>query len=252
MATDTTLLFSFAHPDDESFCGAGTAMKCAAAGARIALVTATRGERGSAGDPPLCAPDDLGACREQELREAARIIGFDELHVLDYRDRELTDAPADAVRRSLVALIRRLRPSVVLTFDPEGVNRHPDHMAISRFTSDAVAAAADARWYPELGDPYTIDRLLWTPPVAPWDAVKIDRLEDQPGVDFLIDVSSWRDRRAAALRAHRTQRKSIDRCFFDGHDGGRILGLEMWRQGRGPALRRRPEDDILVGGAVQG
>src|SRR6266850_8598944 len=114
------ILVSFAHPDDESFSAAGTAMKYGAAGVRTVLVTATRGERGKAGDPPVCAPEQLAACREQELREAGRIVGFDELHLLDYRDRELADAHPDAIRRSLVSLIRRARPSVVASFDPNG------------------------------------------------------------------------------------------------------------------------------------
>src|SRR6187399_63579 len=112
------ILFSFAHPDDESFAAAGTAMKYGTAGVRTVLVTATRGEQGKAGDPPVCAPDQLAAFREAELREAVRIIGFDELHLLDYRDRELADAPPDAVRESLVTIIRRTRPSVVASFDP--------------------------------------------------------------------------------------------------------------------------------------
>ena len=68
-----TLLFCFAHPDDESFCGAGTAMRYAAAGARIVLVTATLGQRGKCGDPPVCRPEEIEATRERELREAARI-----------------------------------------------------------------------------------------------------------------------------------------------------------------------------------
>jgi len=59
----------------------------------------------------VCAPDQLAAWREAELREAVRIIGFDELHLLDYRDRELADAPPDAIRQSLVSLIRRTRPT---------------------------------------------------------------------------------------------------------------------------------------------
>jgi LmbE family N-acetylglucosaminyl deacetylase len=145
------LLFCFAHPDDESFSGAGTAMRYAAAGARIVLVTATLGQRGKLGDPPVCAPEDLEATRERELREAARIIGFDDLHLLGYRDKELADAPPDAMRQSLVSIIRGVRPSIVLTFDPNGFNVHPDHVAISRFTTEAVAAAADPRWCPEAG-----------------------------------------------------------------------------------------------------
>ena len=235
---DPCLLFVFAHPDDESFSGVGTAMTCAAQGARTAIVTATRGERGKCGDPPICSEAELPAVRELELREAARISGIDEVHVLDYRDRELPEAPPEAIRRTLVGHIRRLRPSVVLTFDPNGFNVHPDHLAISRFASDAIAAAADPRWSPDAGEPHRVPRLLWTPLVPPWEAARIERLDEQPAVDIMLDITPWRDRKAAALRAHRTQHLSIDRYFFSQPDVDRILSLEIWRQAWGPPLQR--------------
>jgi LmbE family N-acetylglucosaminyl deacetylase len=241
-----TLLFSFAHPDDESFSGAGTAMKYAAAGARIVLVTATLGERGKCGDPPVCAPDDIGITRERELREAARIIGFDRLYLLGFVDRELGSAPPDKVRRSLVEIFRRERPDVVLTFDPNGFNEHPDHVAISRFTSEAISAAADPRWHPEAGDPHDVTRLLWTPTVPPWEAAGLPRIEDAPGADYVIDVSPWRDRRIAALRAHRTQHLSTDRYFFTQPDLDRILSAEIWRHGFGPPPRERPARELIL------
>jgi LmbE family N-acetylglucosaminyl deacetylase len=239
------LLFIFAHPDDESFSGAGTAMKYAAEGAKTVLVTATMGDKGKAGDPPVCAPQDLAKCREQELREAAKIIGFDELHLLDYRDGELSAAPPDVLRQRLVTIIRRLRPTVVFTFDPNGFNEHPDHVAISRFTSDAVAAAADPRWVRAAGAPHTVPRVLWTPPIGPTDAVKHETLGTQPGIDFMIDVSAWRDRRAGALRAHRSQHLSVDKYFFSQPDVDRILGTEFWRLGWGTPPRERPAYHIL-------
>lgn len=242
-----TLLFIFAHPDDESFSGAGTAMKCAAAGARTVLVTATRGERGKMGNPPVCAPGEIAGCRERELRDAAAIIGFDDLHLLGYRDRELGDAPRDEVQRALVAHIRRVKPAIVLTFDPNGFNAHPDHVAISRFASDAIAAAVDPRWHRDADPPHAVQRLLWTPPMAPWDAASSDRLDGQAGADFVIDVSPWRDRRIAALRAHRSQHLSIDRHFFTKPDLDRILAVEVWRQAWGPTLHERPARDVLVG-----
>ena len=244
---DRCILFSFAHPDDESFSGAGTAMKYGAAGVRTVLITATRGERGKAGDPPVCAPDQLAACREAELRDAVRIVGFDELHLLDYRDRELADAPPDAIRRSLVSLIRRTRPSIVASFDPNGVNLHPDHVAISRFTSDAVAAAADPRWYPDTGDPYNVPRLVWTPPIPAWQVGKTSRLGQPPGADFVLDVSAWQDRKVAALRAHRSQHLSIDRLFFSQPDPEQVFGVEVWRQAWGPPVERRPSVDLMEG-----
>lgn len=242
-----TILFSFAHPDDESFSGAGTAMRYAASGVRIVLVTATLGERGRAGDPPVCEPGDLGACRARELRDAAAIIGFDELHLLGFRDRELADADPDAVRRPLVALIRRVRPSIVVTFDPNGFNRHPDHVAISRFTSDAVAAAVDPRWFAGAGEPFRVPRVLWTPLLAPWEAVEQPAIGDQPAVDFSIDVAPWHARRMAALRAHRSQHLSVDKHFFTRSDLDRVLATEIWRQGYGPELRSRPSGDIFEG-----
>jgi N-acetylglucosamine malate deacetylase 2 len=222
-------------------------MKYAAAGARTAIVTATRGERGKAGDPAVCAPEDLAACREKELREASAIIGFDELHLLDYRDRELANAPPEEIRQTLVSIIRRVRPTVVLTFDPNGFNVHADHVAISRFTSDAVSAAADPRWLPETGTPHIVSRLLWTPTFPPWDAARFERVDTHPSADFVIDVSEWRERRIAALRAHRTQHLSIDRYFFDQPALDRVLAVETWRQAWGPPLGDRPADDILHG-----
>lgn len=245
--THPAILFSFAHPDDESFSGAGTAMKYAAAGARIVLVTATRGERGKRGDPPVCPAEELAACREAELREAAAIVGFHELHLLGYRDRELAEAPVDDVRRALVSIIRRVRPAVVVTFDPNGFNTHPDHVAISRFTSDALAAAADPRWLPETGQAHAVSRLLWTPPLPPWETAKLTRLDDVAGADFAIDVTAFRERREAALRAHRTQHLSVDKYFFEQPDPARVLATEIWRQAWGPPLARRPVEDVLEG-----
>jgi LmbE family N-acetylglucosaminyl deacetylase len=220
-------------------------MKYAAEGATIVLVTATRGERGKAGEPPICAPEELPARREKELREAAAIIGFHELHLLDYRDRELADAKPEEIRKTLVSIIRRVRPAVVFTFDPNGFNVHADHVAVSRFTSDAISAAADPRWFPDGGSPHRVSRLLWTPTFPPWDAARFERIDAHASADFVIDVSEWRERRIAALRAHRTQHLSIDKYFFDQPDLARVLAVETWRQGWGPPLATRPAHDIL-------
>jgi LmbE family N-acetylglucosaminyl deacetylase len=240
-----TLLFIFAHPDDESFSGAGTAMKAVAAGARIVLVTATLGERGKTGDPPVCAPEEIAACRQRELHDAARIIGFEEVHLLGYRDQELADAATEEIRGKLVAILRDEQPAIVFTFDPDGFNRHPDHVAISRFTTDAIAAAADPRWYPGTGEPHGVRRLLWTPPIAPWDDPAGDTLAGRAGADFIVDVSAYRERRAAALRAHKTQHLTIDRYFFHRPDCDQVLSREIWRQGFGPEPHRRPASDVL-------
>lgn len=243
-----TVLFSLAHPDDESFSGAGLACWCLERGVEVVFVCATRGEMGKTGDAPVGgSPADVGVAREQELRAAARIIGVNHVHLLDYRDRELAAAPADEIRLALVRLLRHYRPAVVISFDPNGFNVHPDHIAVSRFTSDAVAAAADARWFPQAGKPHVVQRLLWTPPIGPWDAARSVDLGAEPGVDFVIDISRWSTRKAEALRAHRTQRQSTEKYFFSQPDLAKILAVECYRQGWGPPLQARPSTDVFCG-----
>ena len=239
------LLYIYAHPDDESFGVAGLSRLYADLAAEIALVTATRGDAGRAGEPPMYSREELPARREAELREAARILGIGHVTVLDYLDKHLADAPPDKIRRELVGAIRRHRPQIVVTFDPDGANLHPDHIAISRFAGDAIAAAGDPRWYADAGDAHLVQRLLWTSPVMPWDTAKSPDLAKEPGVDFLIDVSKYRDTKAAALRAHGTQHVSISRHFFDLPDVEKILSVETFRQGFGPPLSKRPLGDVF-------
>jgi len=241
-----SIFFSFAHPDDESFSVAGIASKYGAQGVRLALSCATRGEEGKAGDPPVCTPDQLPAVREAELREAARLLGIDHVHLLEYRDKQLAAAAPEEIRRQLLSFIRLYRPQIVITFDPNGANLHSDHIAISRFTSDAVAAAADPRWFPEAGPPHMVQRLLWTTPVPLYKLALLPNLADQPGVDFVIDVKPWWERKAEALRAHRTQHLSIDRIWFHQPDPEKLLSREMFGQAWGPTLPARPADDLFA------
>jgi N-acetylglucosamine malate deacetylase 2 len=242
------ILFSFAHPDDESFLAAGTACRYGAAGARLGLVCATRGGAGKAGDPPVCNRAELPAVRERELRAAAEILGIDDVTLLDHPDRELGAAPIDAIRATLVGVIRRVRPAVVVTFDPNGTNQHPDHVAISRFTTDAIAAAADPRWFPEAGPAHEVPRLIWSPPVPPWSNPEWRSMTNPPaGIDFVLDVHEYWERKAAALRAHRTQHIQIDRFFFGDVDTRTALGVETFRQGWGPTLPHRPVHDLFAG-----
>lgn len=132
-----------AHPDDESMAIGATLAKYAAAGIETYLLTATRGERGWLG--PASAypgPTALGQLREQELAAAARTLGLAEVNVLGYFDGEVDRAAPDAIIGQIVQHLRRIRPHVVVTFDPYGIYGHPDHIAISQFTTAAVVAAA--------------------------------------------------------------------------------------------------------------
>jgi LmbE family N-acetylglucosaminyl deacetylase len=206
------LVLLLAHPDDESFFAAGTIAKCVAEGAQVGLLCATRGERGSTSD--LCSIDELPAVREAELREAARILGIQEIDLLPYEDQQLARAPMEEMRRAVVRTLRRLRPEVVFTFDPDGSNQHTDHIAISRFAMDGIAAAADARWYPEEGAAHVVDRVLWPSPVRVWELGQVPDLASVPGIDYRIDIRPYRQVKEAALRAHRTQWPGLSRLFL--------------------------------------
>ena len=241
------LLFVFAHPDDESVFAAGLACRTIAEGGRVALCTATPGENGKLGDPPVCLRERLGAVRQAELVEACGVLGVSTIRVLGYHDRALANAPTDTIRRQLVEVIRAVRPQVVVTFEPNGSNLHPDHVAMSRFTSDAVTAAADWRWYPELGASCTVQRLAWTLPVRPWVVLRSGNPGGEPGVDFVLDVAAFAARKAAALRAHRSQHQSLDRIFFSKPDVQRLLSVEMFRQAFGPRLETVPAADLFAG-----
>ena len=241
-ARQRSILFVFPHPDDESHWGSGVALKYHKEGARTVLVTLTRGGRGTTGG--LCSVEDLPAVREGELRDAAGVLEFDELEVLGYEDKEVVNIAPDEIRRILVARIRRERPAIVVTFDPDGLTFHIDHIATSRFVTDAISAAGDPRWFPELGAAYAVPRLLWTPPVLPWDK---EAFPPRPGVDFLIDTSAvWRERREA-LEAHKTQRVVLDKLYLQQPNCEEMLSIDILRQAFGPPLAGRPATDVFDG-----
>jgi N-acetylglucosamine malate deacetylase 2 len=129
-----TLLVITAHPDDESFPMGGTLAKYASEGVRVVLVSATSGEAGI----PGMRPSQTAALRKNELRAAASILGVARLEFLDYPDGNLAAADAGEVVSRLVAIMEKEAPQVVITFGPDGISGHPDHIAIYRFTTQAV------------------------------------------------------------------------------------------------------------------
>jgi LmbE family N-acetylglucosaminyl deacetylase len=231
-----TILAAFAHPDDEAFGTGGTLSCYADSGTHVVLVCATRGEAGEISDPALATPETLGQVREQELRCAAENMGIAELIFLDYRDsgmagtpenddsRAYINAPAEEVVRKLVAVIRRVKPQVVTTFEPNGGYGHPDHIAIHRHTVAAFHTAADPQRYPELGPAWQADRLFYTTIPRSFFIdmrTELEKMgEDTSDFEFLeaedlgwpddqvhvtMDVASTVDSKWEALECHRTQ-----------------------------------------------
>jgi LmbE family N-acetylglucosaminyl deacetylase len=150
-----TLLSVLAHPDDESFGMGGTLALYAKRGIAVHLICATRGEVGEVGPEYLHDYASIAALREAELRCAAGHLGLSGVHFLDYRDsgmpgtldnehpQALVSAPLDDVAAKIVHHIRELKPQVVLTFDPIGGYRHPDHIHIHEATKAAFHLAGD-------------------------------------------------------------------------------------------------------------
>lgn len=149
MTRSLRLLAVLAHPDDESLGLGGVFARYGAEGVETHLVTATRGDGGRfhgipVGDPGHPGAAELARIREGELRAAAATLGISTLAILGYGDGRVDQAdPVEAIAR-IAAHIRRARPQVVLSFGPDGAYGHPDHIAISQFTTAAIVVAADA------------------------------------------------------------------------------------------------------------
>lgn len=131
--TPPTLMAALAHPDDESFPIGGTLAKAAAAGRQVHLVVATRGEAGIPGK----SAGETAVIRETELRRACAELGVQQLTFLDYLDGELANVQDRIGIARLLDLMRQSRPDVVITFGPDGISGHPDHLAVHRWTTAA-------------------------------------------------------------------------------------------------------------------
>ncbi|HME93006.1 MAG TPA: PIG-L deacetylase family protein [Methylomirabilota bacterium] len=189
-----------AHPDDQEFTVAGTLAKWARAGCEIVSVCITSGGAGSNKYTPLdMTRHALVTIREDEQREACRILGVKETIFLGYEDGALE--PSIGLRRELTRLIRRHRPEAVLTGDPTvryyGTTymNHPDHRAAADVALDAVFPSAGTRLiFPELLDegldPHEVRQVY---------------IHGAERPDTYVDIAEFLDVKVAALRAHKSQ-----------------------------------------------
>jgi LmbE family N-acetylglucosaminyl deacetylase len=220
------LLILLAHPDDETFGPGGTIARYAREGVDVRLATATRGEAGQLGDPPLTDREGLGAFRERELREAASVLGIREVEFYGFGDGRLADTPFEVILERAVRSIRRFRPQVLVGFGPDGVSGHPDHVVMCEVAAAAYEAAADPSRFPGHSDEG----------LASWAVPKLYRFEVGQNVfdawnvplkgvppDTLttfIDTSETVDAKIEAFYRHGTQAK----------DYTRILSIEGYRE----------------------
>jgi len=224
--TGIRLLAIFAHPDDESFRCGGTLALLARRGVAVHVLAATRGEAGSRGDPPLCRASELAAVRERELRYACAALGTEPPRFLDYIDGMLTGVDEKEATAQVLAIIQELRPQVLLTWPPDGLSGHPDHVAVSRWTSLAFQRAAAL----EPDAPAALYHLAVPRSVA--QALGLARLHAIPdeAVTLTVDVTAVWEQKLTAIRLHRSQAGSSPILAAPEERQRLFLGREHFRR----------------------
>jgi N-acetyl-1-D-myo-inositol-2-amino-2-deoxy-alpha-D-glucopyranoside deacetylase len=167
------ILAVLAHPDDETFGMGGTLAMYSRRGVDVYLVCATRGEVGEVSAEQLEGFNSVAELRESELRCAAGLLQLAGVFFLDYRDSgmpgsldnnhplALANTPLPEVAAKVVVFIRQLKPQVVLTFDPIGGYRHPDHIAIHQATVMAFKEAGNPGFARGELPPYQAQKLYF-------------------------------------------------------------------------------------------
>jgi N-acetyl-1-D-myo-inositol-2-amino-2-deoxy-alpha-D-glucopyranoside deacetylase len=286
-------LFVHAHPDDETINNGVTMARYVADGDQVTLLTCTLGEEGEVLEPALAQlaadqADQLGGYRIGELREAMAALGVSDMRFLGgagrYRDSGMMGTPANEHKRAFwnadldeavahaVAVVREIRPQVLVTYDENGGYGHPDHIQAHRVAMAAVEAAADPGYRPDLGEPWTTSKVYWC--CLPRSVIQqgIDAMralgedsmfggvisaDDIPfavpddEVAAAVDGRDFAGRKAEAMRAHATQ-ITVDFPYFALSNmlGQEVLGVEYYRlvRGeRGPAAEHGWEDDLFAG-----
>lgn len=205
------LLAVWAHPDDEAFGPVGTMRLAVDRGWATAVISATRGDAGKSEEAHLAPGQTLGDLREAELRCSCGVLGVSRLHVWRHGDGSLHDLPPEVLADQVLAVMRDWQPTIVITFGPDGVTGHPDHIAISRATTTAFT-----RYRSEQTE---------SQPRLYYNTIPDDRVIEHPMGDapppkpatVMIDVSAYEAIKREALCCHESQRADWEPLLAD-HD----------------------------------
>jgi LmbE family N-acetylglucosaminyl deacetylase len=201
------LLFVFAHPDDESFASGGTIAKVQHLGHEVSLVCATSGCKGKSGEFQFTSREQLIAHREEELRKACSILGISKLILYRHADGYLKDQDINVLADQIKATIIELKPDVIVTFPPDGVTGHPDHIMISQATEKAVMMAEVQ--YPSSQLP----KFFYTSIPHYYDHCQDSGPANRCHLTGKVDISDYRTHKGQALQAHKSQVYSVDRAY---------------------------------------
>lgn len=207
----------FAHPDDDTYGVGGTLALRAGSDLELTVVLATSGEAGEIADPSLATRETLGAVREAEDRAAWEALALrPELRFLRYPDGHVADVPPEDLVGAFVGILLERRPDVVITFGPDGITGHPDHIAVGKAATEAfhVARAQASGGFARLL--YTVlsaervaalNEALRARGMEPLDPLRPLAPRGVPAerIGVVVDCSEVLQRKVEALRCHRTQ-----------------------------------------------
>jgi LmbE family N-acetylglucosaminyl deacetylase len=235
----------FAHPDDDTFGLAGT-VAMGRGEIEYTVVVATSGESGQISDPSLAARGNLAEVREEEERQALRAAGAADarVHFLRYPDGGLKEVPRPKLVGDVAHLLKEALPHVVVTFGPEGITKHDDHITIG---AAATEAFHQARAEATEGDPRgAFQRLLYVAIPGSeldrfWETLRAQGIDiGNPDDLFMprgvpdrtithrVDCSRVLKTKLEALRAHRTQREEVEQIPEELQ--GEMFGVEWFIQ----------------------
>lgn len=231
------LLGVFAHPDDESLSCGGLLARCAAADAAVTVLCLTRGEGGPGGDAGTGEDEAavrrrLGERRTRELDAAARVLGVSDLVVLDHADGMLPWIDAAVLEADIHRAVERLRPDVIVTFGPDGLYWHPDHISVYERTTAVVAAmgaGAPALYYVTM-PPGQMRRVAEhvsaagdvVPGLADPDA--FGAMAEPPSL--VVEAGAFAGRKLAAIRCHHSQMAGSPLAALEDGDAAHFIGTE--------------------------
>ena len=231
------LLAVFAHPDDETFRCGGTLALLAQQGVQVHVLTFTRGQAGSCGQPPVCTRENLGAVRTAELQCSCWALGLEPPVVLDYEDGALGGISQVEGAAQIFAIIQTVRPQVLLTWPLHGLSGHPDHVAVSQW---ALAAFEHAK---EAGNVHisALYHLVVPDSIARELGMKQLRTLPDEDVTLTVDVECVWEQKMAAIDCHRTQAGESPILCAPLERQKRFLGKEHFRR----AIGCQPGDILL-------
>jgi LmbE family N-acetylglucosaminyl deacetylase len=233
MVGDTpALLAIFAHPDDEAFRPGGTLALLARHGVGVYVLTATRGQAGSCGDPPLCSPEELPAVRERELRCACAALGLEPPRLLDYLDGRLAEATPEEIAAHILTAVIEIHPQVLLTFGPDGLSGHADHIAIGGAAAQAYARSNEIAALYTLAVPRSLAEQL--------EMRQVHSVPDEK-ITLAVDVTSAWEAKQAAMACHVTQRTSTPLMSAPEARQRQFFGREFYVR----AACRLPDRDFM-------